>query len=61
VLLVRRFNGARSFRARLTIITTAPETQSQVNVMKLSFALIYARAVLVLACPSVGVLPSSTR
>jgi GNAT superfamily N-acetyltransferase len=48
-LLARRLADARAAGAALAIITTAPGTQSQANVMKQGFALVYARAVLVRA------------
>jgi len=48
-LLARRLNDARALGAELAVITTAPGTQSQANVMKLGFSLIYARAILALA------------
>jgi N-acetylglutamate synthase-like GNAT family acetyltransferase len=47
-LLARRLNDARAAGADLAIVTTAPGTQSQANAMKAGFALVYARAVLVL-------------
>jgi GNAT superfamily N-acetyltransferase len=46
-LLARRLADARDAGADLAIITTSPATQSQANVMKLGFSLIYARALLV--------------
>lgn len=48
-LLAGRLDEARALGATLAIVTTAPGTQSQANVMKLGFSLIYARAVLALA------------
>jgi GNAT superfamily N-acetyltransferase len=48
-LLTRRLYDAHALGAELAIITTAPGTQSQANVMKRGFSLIYARALLALA------------
>jgi GNAT superfamily N-acetyltransferase len=46
-LIAHRLHDAHAAGAELAIITTAPGTQSQANVMKLGFALVYARAILV--------------
>jgi len=46
-LLARRLQDARDAGADLVVVTTAPGTQSQANMMKAGFALAYARAVLV--------------
>lgn len=46
-LLARRLADARAAGATLAIITTAPGTQSQANVMRAGFSLVYARAVFV--------------
>jgi GNAT superfamily N-acetyltransferase len=46
-LIAHRLYDARAAGAELAVITTAPGTQSQANVMRLGFALIYARAILV--------------
>jgi GNAT superfamily N-acetyltransferase len=46
-LVARRLHDARAAGADLAIITTAPGTQSQANVMKRGFALSHARAILV--------------
>ncbi|HEX5059884.1 MAG TPA: GNAT family N-acetyltransferase [Kofleriaceae bacterium] len=48
-LLATRLADACAAGATLAVITTAAGTQSQANVMKLGFALAYARAVLVRA------------
>lgn len=47
-LLAMRLRDARAAGATLAVITTAPGTQSQANVMRLGFSLVYSRAVLVL-------------
>jgi GNAT superfamily N-acetyltransferase len=47
--LATRLGDARAAGAELAVITTAPGTRSQANVMKLGFSLIYARAILTLA------------
>jgi hypothetical protein len=46
-LIAARLDDARARGADLAIITTAPGTQSQANVMKQGFSLAYARAILV--------------
>jgi len=46
-LIARRLHDAAARGAQLAIITTAPGTQSQANVMKRGFALAYSRALLV--------------
>lgn len=46
-LVEQRLHDAHAAGAELAIITTAPGTQSQANVMKFGFALAYARAILV--------------
>jgi hypothetical protein len=46
-LIHRRLADAHAAGAELAIITTAPGTQSQANVMRHGFALVYARAILV--------------
>jgi hypothetical protein len=48
-LLARRLADGRAAGAELAVITTAPGTQSQANVMKLGFSLLYSRALLVAA------------
>ncbi len=48
-LLVRRLGDARAAGADLAVVTTAPGSQSQSNMMKAGFALGYARAVMLLA------------
>jgi GNAT superfamily N-acetyltransferase len=47
-LIAARLEEARARGADLAVITTAPGSQSQANVMKHGFALAYARAILVL-------------
>lgn len=48
-MLSRRLSDARTAGAELAVITTGPGTQSQANVMKLGFSLLYSRALLVAA------------
>jgi hypothetical protein len=50
-LISQRLDDARARGAELAIITTAPGTQSQANVMKRGFSLAYARALLVTPAP----------
>jgi GNAT superfamily N-acetyltransferase len=47
-LIAARLDEAATRGAELAVITTAPGSQSQANVMKHGFALAYARAILVL-------------
>ncbi|HEY4160095.1 MAG TPA: GNAT family N-acetyltransferase [Polyangiaceae bacterium] len=49
-LIAARLDEARARGAELAVITTAPGSQSQANVMKHGFALAYARAILVAPC-----------
>jgi GNAT superfamily N-acetyltransferase len=46
-LLARRLADARSAGCDLAVVTTAPGTRSQDNVMRRGFALLYTRAILV--------------
>ena len=46
-LLQQRLNEAVAAGCRLAVVTTAPGTRSQDNVMRRGFALLYARAILV--------------
>jgi hypothetical protein len=46
-LLQQRLNDAVAAGCRLAVVTTAPGTRSQDNVMRRGFALLYARAILV--------------
>jgi GNAT superfamily N-acetyltransferase len=46
-LLHRRLADARAARCTLAVVTTAPGTRSQGNVMRRGFALLYTRAILV--------------
>lgn len=46
-LLARRLEDAAREGCEVAVVTTAPGSQSQANVMKLGFGLLYARAVLV--------------
>ena len=46
-LLQRRLNDACDAGCQLAVVTTAPGTRSQDNVMRRGFALLYARAILV--------------
>ena len=46
-LIEQRLNDACAAGAELAIILTGPGTQSQANVMKFGFALVYSRAILV--------------
>ena len=46
-LLQRRLNDAHAAGCTLAVVTTAPGTRSQDNVMRRGFVLLYARAVLV--------------
>jgi GNAT superfamily N-acetyltransferase len=46
-LLHRRLKDAREAGCRLAVVTTAPGTRSQDNVMRRGFALLYTRAILI--------------
>jgi GNAT superfamily N-acetyltransferase len=48
-LLHRRLVDARAAGCELAVVTTAPGTRSQANVMRRGFSLLYARAVLIRA------------
>ena len=51
-LLTHRLARAVATGCELAVVTTSPASQSQANVMRLGFALAYARAVLVRAAPT---------
>lgn len=46
-LIRQRLHDAHAAGADLAVVTTAPGTRSQANLMKFGFALVYARAILV--------------
>jgi GNAT superfamily N-acetyltransferase len=46
-LLHRRLTDARAAGCTLAVVTTAPGTRSQDNVMRRGFALLYTRAILI--------------
>jgi N-acetylglutamate synthase-like GNAT family acetyltransferase len=48
-LLHRRLMDARAHACELAVVTTAPGTRSQENVMRRGFALLYTRAILIRA------------
>jgi GNAT superfamily N-acetyltransferase len=48
-LLQQRLDDASAAGCRLAVVTTAPGTRSQDNVMRRGFELLYARAILVKA------------
>lgn len=51
-LLARRLADARAAGCDLAVVTTAPGTRSQQNVMRRGFSLLYTRAVLVKPAPA---------